>query len=112
MRSKTSDRETGDMLSATWNSGRGQLRVDSRDVMDPQPRFNISEKTTVSLSLVVVLIGGIAWLTNVAWRVSSVEAAAAGINQQQQTISKSLQRIDRRLSRIEGKLGVQSRDSD
>lgn len=60
----------------------------------------------------MVLIGGVVWLTRVESRVAAMETSSIEINSQQKDIGHSLSRIDRRLSRIEGKLGVRTRDGD
>ncbi len=60
----------------------------------------LTEKTLVPVSLVIVLLGGMAWLTNV-YSVASEAAKNAD------AALKAAQSIDRRLSRIEGKLGIE-----
>lgn len=59
----------------------------------------ISEKTLLPLGVVVVLIGGIAWITNLSFQAN---ASAKSVEK----VITRLDEISDRLSRIEGKLGV------
>lgn len=66
----------------------------------------ITENTVLPLSLVGVLFGGIVWLTQIHY---TAEAAVENTNKNRrnvETIQIYMQSIDRRLSRIEGKLNI------
>lgn len=68
----------------------------------------ISEKTALPISLVLVLVGGVMWFT----RLEAKVEAQAGTQPAQAELGKALQRIDRRLSRIEGKLSISGRPDE
>ena len=65
----------------------------------------ISEKTAVSLGLVIVLAGGIVWLSTVFAQVRHNGEQISELKEH----AKVVESIDRRLSRIEGKLNIQPR---
>ncbi len=60
-------------------------------------RTVISEKTPVTIGVVVLLIGGVVWLTTLYSKVSAAEVAL-------RSYTTELKNIDRRLSNIEGRL--------
>jgi len=66
----------------------------------------ITESTLIPLSLLAVLAGGIFWLSTLYAEVRTNSAAVAEMKMTQADGYKSLQSIDQRLSRIEGKLGL------
>ena len=60
----------------------------------------INEKTLVPIGMVIVIIGGIAWITNMSFQT----------NASAKTVEKVVQRLDEisdRLARIEGKMGIE-----
>lgn len=59
----------------------------------------ISEKTVVPISLVLVLMGAVFWLSQIHSRMDEIE-------QIENEYNGTIKHIDQRLSRIEGKLGV------
>lgn len=66
----------------------------------------ISPSSAISISLAISLIGGASWLTTI---YSEGKENAKKINlvaEKQEKTEEILNRIDRRLSRIEGRLGV------
>lgn len=68
----------------------------------------ITENTLLPLSLVFVLIGGIAWLTNLNAQTLENSRNIQELLRKQEEYNTTLARIDRRLSHIEGKMGVQT----
>ena len=62
----------------------------------------ISERTLVPVGFVVILIGGIAWITNLSFQAN---ASARAVDR----VVNRLDEISDRLSRIEGKLGVEKK---
>jgi len=67
----------------------------------------INDKTAVSLSVVAVLISGIVWLSTV---FAQVRHNGRDIDELKVKTTRSvevMESIDRRLSRIEGKLNIQ-----
>ena len=71
----------------------------------------ITEKTYVSLGLVIVIIGGIGWLTSIYWKTESNASELIKYSEKYEKLEIVLQSMDRRLSRIEGKLGVNNRET-
>jgi hypothetical protein len=70
----------------------------------------ITEKTLIPISLVVVIIGGVAWFTSLYSKAASLETSLDDVKRTQESYIQYMQRIDHRLSRIEGKLGVGPKD--
>jgi hypothetical protein len=66
----------------------------------------ITENTAVSLSVLAVAVGGIFWITSLYFE---THANSEEIKQLKEEI-KVINRIDRRLSRIEYKLGIESKN--
>lgn len=64
----------------------------------------ISEKTLIPLSLVLILSGGIFWLSSMDARTSSNAAAIERAEKKEDSLSDKMQEVSNRLSRIEGKL--------
>lgn len=64
---------------------------------------SISEKTLIPVSLMLVVIVASLWISSVAHK------AEAGLSMAGEC-AQDFKRIDERLSRIEGKLGIASRD--
>lgn len=58
-------------------------------------------------SLIVALIGGILWLSNVYATANTTMEKVKTMEARQDKSKDALDRIDRRLSRIEGKLNIQ-----
>ncbi len=85
------------------------MRTDQGNVT---AKLSITEKSTISFSIgvLVILIGAVAWLTRLDARMGFSEANASANSSQQTENTRILRTIDRRLSRIEGKLGVRARD--
>lgn len=85
------------------------MRTDQGNVT---AKLSLTEKSTISFSIgvLVILVGAVAWLTRLDARMGFSEANATANAAQQVDSTRLLQRIDRRLSRIEGKLGVRARD--
>lgn len=68
----------------------------------------ITERTAIPISLVVVLVGGVLWFARLEAKVD----AASNLQADQIQLAHTLNRIDRRLSRMEGKLGIFGRDHE
>lgn len=67
----------------------------------------LSEKTKVSIGLAVVAIGGGAmWLTTLYWNTAANAKEIVEIKSDQKEFYKVLNSIDKRLSNIEGAVGV------
>lgn len=75
--------------------------------MSAKPLETISEKTLLPISFVVVLIVGIAWIIRLEARVDAAAKDSQRLEQKQDEYNKIVRRVDSRLSRIEGKLGIQ-----
>lgn len=67
----------------------------------------ITESTLLPLSLVVMLSGGIMWLTTIHNKTQDLEKSMDRIEIKQDQYNNSLSEVLRKLSRIEGKLGIQ-----
>lgn len=76
----------------------------------------ITEKTPVTLGLVggsaVVLVGAILWLTTVFAQVRHNGSEISELKDDVKTYLNTVQTIDRRLSRIEGKLDIQPKKGE
>ncbi len=66
----------------------------------------ITETTLLPISLVIVVIGGIVWLTSLYAKTDESFKAIARLESSQDAYYRNLQEISTRLSRIEGKLGI------
>lgn len=64
----------------------------------------ISESTSISISLVIALMSGIFWLTNLSSKSEAMASRLAEYGTAQQDYIKNQMEILRRLSRIEGYL--------
>lgn len=71
----------------------------------------ISEKSYVSIGVVVIIIGGVMWLTTLFSKVNAQSEAMAAqvdeikqLKETQRDYNKTVESIDRRLSRIEGRM--------
>ncbi len=67
---------------------------------------SITEGTVIPLSLVLVLIGGIFWLSTVYSTANTTMEEVKLLRQKQDDYYDTIEKIDVRLSRIEGKLGI------
>lgn len=66
----------------------------------------LSEKTLIPISLVIVLVGGVFWLTTIYWRGISTAEAVLRVESKQDLYLKEVQEINARLTTIEATLGV------
>lgn len=66
----------------------------------------VSEKTLLPLSLVIGIMGGSSWLTTIYVQNKAHAGMIEEIKVRQDAYTQTLQKIDARLSRIEGKLGL------
>ena len=70
----------------------------------------ITELTLLPISLVIVIIGGVVWLTQIYALANSNKTSVVEIKDRQESVynrlDSNLNSIDRRLSRIEGKLNI------
>lgn len=66
----------------------------------------ITEGTLIPISFVCVLAGGIVWLTALASDTKMTKQQVEEINQKQDSYMSEIRKVDERLSRIEGKLGI------
>lgn len=66
----------------------------------------LSEKTVVPIGFVLVFLGGCFWLSRVWFTVEASAEVTKKLSAEQREHIEALQKIDRRLSRIEGQLGV------
>lgn len=70
----------------------------------------LNEKTLVPLSLVAAFAGAVMWLTTVFAQVRTNGERLKEVRTNQQTYIETVQQIDRRLSNIEGRLGIKSKE--
>ena len=66
----------------------------------------LSEKTMIPVSLVMTLIGGVAWLTSIKNTQSDQGDQLVKLQRTVENQSSVMSQMDVRLARIEGKLGV------
>lgn len=66
----------------------------------------ISEDTLIPLSFIVVLSGGVFWITSMYSEVKANTQSIQELKETNEAYIRTVQSIDSRLSRIEGKLGV------
>lgn len=66
----------------------------------------ITESTLIPLSLVITLAGGIFWLTVMHSESQANSRALQALEAKQDKYLETVQKIDRRLANIEGRLGV------
>lgn len=66
----------------------------------------ISENTPISIGLLMTIIGGIFWLTNLYAQTISNSNALHRIENNQDRYTQNLEQINMRLSHIEGALGT------
>jgi len=64
----------------------------------------ISERTLMPISLVLIFLGGVAWLTSIAADVKFTSNTIEKVEIKQERYNATLSEINSRLSRIEGKL--------
>ena len=76
--------------------------------MNPLPRSGkVTEETLIPIGLAVLAIGGgTVWLTTIHNKTEVNTRAIAEISAKQESSNDLLKSIDRRLSRIEGKLDI------
>lgn len=70
----------------------------------------LNEKTLIPLSLVVTFMGAIIWLTTVFAQVRTNGEKLREVKDNQRVYIDTVQQIDRRLSNIEGRLGIKSKE--
>ena len=70
----------------------------------------LNEKTLLPISLVVILLGGVFWLSTVFAQVRVNADRLKELREDQKLYLKTVQKIDRRLSNIEGGLGIKSKE--
>lgn len=66
----------------------------------------ITEKTLIPLSLVITLSGGIYWFTATYFQSVANAKDIAELKSDNRGVTEIMRSVDTRLSRIEGKLGV------
>jgi len=64
----------------------------------------ITENTLIPISLVIVFLGGVMWLSLLYAKSENVSLTVIRIEETQKTYTLNLQEINSRLSRIEGQL--------
>lgn len=64
----------------------------------------LSEKTLMPIGFVVVLLGGVIWLTNIHFEAHANSVAIDEIQKKQDVYAKGQEEVLERLARIEGKL--------
>lgn len=70
----------------------------------------ITEKTLLPVSLVIVLIGGVVWLTTLKSDADQLKQQIQLLQSKQDQYLEEIQSVNTRLSRIEGKLGIYPED--
>lgn len=71
-----------------------------------EKEVKINEKTLIPLSLMITIIGGVYWLSNLNFKANASEKEIEKLNKKITVI----QSIDTRLSRIEGALNISKTD--
>lgn len=66
----------------------------------------LTEKTTISISLMLALLGGVFWLSTIYSQSVANAKALEKISVEQLNYNKNLEAINTRLSRIEGALDI------
>jgi len=66
----------------------------------------ITEGTLMPLSLVILALGGVFWLSSINSDAKATRADVEILRQKQDEYLGEIRRVDERLSRIEGKLGI------
>lgn len=69
----------------------------------------VTEGTFIPVSLVIVFMGGVVWLTTLYAKAEATALALQKLEQKQEQYNQNLEHIIRKLSRIEGKLGIHER---
>ena len=69
----------------------------------------ITENTLIPVSLIVILLGGVVWLTIMYAQGNANAKAIEQLSQRQDEYTKTVLTIDTRLSHIEGALGVKDK---
>lgn len=72
----------------------------------------ITETTLFPLSLVILIAGGVFWLSSVYSTASTTKDEVTLLRQKQDEYYDAIQKVDERLSRIEGKLGINLNESE
>jgi hypothetical protein len=72
----------------------------------------LTEKTTLPISLVIVAISVAIWLIRLEGRVDAQAQTTTRLDSDRTEVSKVVKRIDRRLSNIEGRLGLPTSDKE
>jgi len=73
-------------------------------------RLVLNEKTLLPLSLVITFTAAAVWLTSVFAQVRTNGEKLKEVKENQKRYIDTVQRIDRRLSKIEGRLGIKSKE--
>lgn len=68
----------------------------------------LNEKTKISVGLLIVLVPVFIWLVRLDSRVEANAKSIVVGDDQQKTFTKIVNRIDRRLSRMEGRLDIKT----
>lgn len=66
----------------------------------------ITEETVVPLGLVIAAVGGVIWLTTILTNSEANTGEIKDLKERQDRYLELVQKIDQRLSRIEGKMGI------
>lgn len=66
----------------------------------------ISEKTLIPISLVMTIVTGVSWATNIYSKTVDHQDAIEELEKNQDKLTNIMISIDKRLSRIEWKLGI------
>lgn len=67
---------------------------------------SIDEKTLIPLGLVISIIGAILWLSSIYFETKSAADEIKSLKEENRELYRVFNTIDKRLSRIEGKLGI------
>lgn len=70
----------------------------------------LNEKTLIPISMVVAFTGAIMWLSTVFAQVKTNGEKLKELKQNQKVYIDTVQRIDRRLSNIEGRLQIEAKE--
>lgn len=70
----------------------------------------ISEKTPVTIGLVIAMLGGVIWLSTLYAKTVETSTELSRIESKQDQYDRDIKEISNHLSLIEGKLGIYPKD--
>jgi hypothetical protein len=74
-----------------------------------EPLSKISESTVIPISLLITFLGGVAWLTTMAYKTDATAQEVIAIKERQEVYIDRMNEVISRLIRIESKLEYEKR---